>query len=587
MIDDQPRLVDSDPWVFSGGEINFGYPTGILKPEAPEGGPSIRVIFVGQVEERFLVCLPASVWHKKTANRKLPTGTLVKATAVSVTACSEVDRKLADEDSSIRVWLGYLDPELAAATELGDLTMECSEDFPDGRLPFAEALGQLCQDHFAFFSLGEEIQEPDGVPASGSGDMSGRMAAVENALVSITQSLAELSEKVEPRVSFAPDPTSLTSSTRPVHVAATAKVVGGPRRKGALRQPPVLPQQQDLLPEVSEVEDSEPALFPGLDPGVVQAALSAGVPKDSLEEMQKLLQKNPKRTRALKQERKTVLSNPLSESEEEEEAQCVDGMQAGSSIDPMSTAISKLTKIVTHLSQDKGKKPRSKLDAALDGALVSGTDSSSGMGSKKSAIARRALRASLVEAPEEIYLLIEKLMAEDVLSHTMPHGMAAPTFSARSWVEHRSRIGAYKTMAHAAWGASGILDALRNGNVASARARVCLLLLQLDQASVDRGQWNLAAELSLEMTPPFSTLSHHQSPAIQDGESPFSRLLDARWAELALGHLKETEEYVQKRTQLGKKLNNPINSTLEEEESPSPRRRPKAKAKAKALANEG
>lgn len=575
-------LVDSDPWVLAGGDINFDYPTGILKPEGPDGGPSIRIIFVGHLEDRFLVCLPGSAWHKKTINRKLPAGTLVKATSVSVIACNEADRSLADEEVSLRVWLGYLNADLVVATELGDLTMECSEDFPDGRLPFAEALGQLSQDHFAFFSVGEEVQEPGGEDASGSGDLSGRMAAMENALLTITESLSELSKKVEPRVSFAP--TVTTSRPPSKHAPVPAKGLGGLHRKGALRRPVELPLQPDLLQESSGAEDAEAGLFPGLDPGVVHAALSAGVSKDSLEEMQKLLQVNPKRSKALKQERKTVLSNPLSDSEEEAEEQSGDGMQGGSSSDPMSSAISKLTKIVTHLSQDKGKKPRSKLDAALDGALGINADSSSGMGSKKSAVARRALRASLIEAPEEIFGLIEKLMAEDVLSHTMPHGMAAPTFSARSWVEHRSRIGAYKTMAHAAWGASGILDSLRDGNLASARARCCLLLLQLDQASVDKGQWHLAAELSLEMAPPFSTLSQHQTPSVSDGESPFSKLLDARWAELALGHLKDTEEYVLKRTQLGKKIQNVTTSQQEEEILPVPKRRPKAKPKAKALA---
>ena len=508
---------------------------------------------MGQVEDRFLVCLPSTVWHKKTANRKLPAGTLVKATPVSVAACNEADRTLVDEETSFKVWLGYLDADLVDVTELGDLTTECSEDFQDGRLPFAEALGQLCQDHFAFFSFGEETQEPGGGGASGSGDMSGRMAAVENALISITQSIAELSKKMEPRVTFAADSTPLAASAKAV--PAAAKGVGG-------------------------------ALFPGLDPGVVQAAMNAGISKESLEEMQKLLQLNPKRTRALRQERKTVLSNPLSESEEEAEEPKEGGMPAGSADHPMSTAISQLTKIVTHLSQDRGKKPRSKLDAALDGALGTNADSSSGMGSKKSAVARRALRASLTEAPEEIFALIERLMAEDVLSTTMPHGMAAPTFSARSWVEHRSRIGAYKTMAHAAWGTSGILDSLRSGNISGARAKCCLLLLQLDQASIDRGQWHLASELSLEMGPPFSTLNQHQVPSVQDGESPFSRLLDPRWAELALGHLKDTEEYVQKRTQLGKKLTTTTTSNPEDDPLPVPRRRPKAKAKAKALATE-
>ena len=50
-----------------------------------------------------------------------------------------------------------------------------------------------------------------------------------------------------------------------------------------------------------------------------------------------------------------------------------------------------------------------------------------------------------------------------------------------------------------------------------------------------------------------SVLSQHQPPAVQDGEMPFSKLLDARWAEVAMAHVKDTEEYVARRSKLGKK----------------------------------
>ena len=80
-----------------------------------------------------------------------------------------------------------------------------------------------------------------------------------------------------------------------------------------------------------------------------------------------------------------------------------------------------------------------------------------------------------------------------------------------------------------------------------------------------------------------AALAAHQMPNVGEGESPFSRLLDGRWAEICLGHLKDQEEYVNKRRALGK-----VTAKTSKEESgdtaASDRRRPKAKAKAKSAA---
>jgi hypothetical protein len=93
----------------------------------------------------------------------------------------------------------------------------------------------------------------------------------------------------------------------------------------------------------------------------------------------------------------------------------------------------------------------------------------------------------------------------------------------------------------------------------------------IDQTACDRGSWTLAAELALEQGPPLSVLAQHQPPAVGDGEQPFSRLLDPRWAEVALAHLRETDDYLTRRTKLGKK------DAAEASE-------PKAKAKSKGKA---
>lgn len=167
-------------------------------------------------------------------------------------------------------------------------------------------------------------------------------------------------------------------------------------------------------------------------------------------------------------------------------------------------------------------------------------------------------------------------MMEDLALQTLTPGQPSSGLSCRAWIEHRSRIGSYKTAAYCSWAAGGIHDAFMQGNIAQARARVALLVLMLDQTAVDRGSWALSSELSLEPPPPMGALSQHHPPAVGDGEAPWSRLLDPRWAEVCLSHLREAEDYLSKRSKLGKKGS--------EEDSAAAA---KAKAKAKQKASGG
>lgn len=269
--------------------------------------------------------------------------------------------------------------------------------------------------------------------------------------------------------------------------------------------------------------------------------------------------------------------DPLSE-EEDEMGEKEDGSppSAGGTVE---TALVRLTDIVQTLAGDRVKKGgTSKLEAALDHVGPSSSTDGSSIGTgKRSAAARRALRSMLTESPAELSLMIERAMYEDLTSSTLGPNLSLPPMSSRAWVEHRSRIGSYRTLAHAAWGVSGALDCLTKGEVAGCRARLNILLMQLDQSAIDRGNWYLASELSLESSPPMSVLEQHRPPNTLEGESPYSRLLDPRWAEVSLSHLKEQEDFVTRRKNLGK------SSTKKEEEEADPKKRPRPKAKQKAL----
>lgn len=557
MSDASPMLLDLENCyvVTEEGSIDSNFATGKLQVESEGNGPSVRVIFVASQDNKVLVALPFSSWHRTVASRVLEPGSLKKPVALEVAACREDDRATSVEGRVLKIWMGYFVMDYAALVDEFSLVFDSVDyDFSeDGLLPLPASLRELAVEHFAFFSASEG--PPVHQAESGSVDLGARVSKMEDLLTKMHGDLMKLmggqSTQATPTLKR---PTSKQRSSRP----------------SALKNPKI----DVVLPE----EENPGINYPDLDQSVVSAALQAGIDPKTLEEMQKLVNVNRKGAAALKQTSAAPLADPLSESEDAEEKEEDSGYPKGGG-DPVHAALSKLTKIVSHLATTKTRKG-GKLEQALDGASTT-AESSTSTGTKRSAAVRRALRLALTESPAEIYELLERLMQEDVVSHSLEPGLeAASTFTARGWVEHRSHIGAYKAVAHCSWGVAGVLDSLRRGKVAEARARSAVLLLQIDQSCVDRGSWVLSSELSLENPPPFHNLMHHAPPDIAQGDLPFSRILDPRWAEVTLAGLKDREDYIHRRRSLGRPQGAAA-SSLEEEEK-EPRRRPKPKAKPKA-----
>ena len=555
-----------NPYVVD-GELQSDYRIGVVEVSSLAHKPCIQVLFIANIDDRVLVAWPKSGWHRKVANRVVPGSWVSKMTAVETVACSHYAREEPLEDVKMKIWIGFLSQE---AVELVDFSLEdCSVEytFEDGNVPFPQALADAANEHFSFFSASEGVlvqhgrqqvtdREPEVGAEPGSPQVLSRVVKLEELMEQMAESLATIASKQEEVGPAASRKPAIRKSSSPTLFRANPKAVGSQRVSFA----------------------AQPA-FPALDAGVVKAALQAGVESSVLEQMNKLVQRNPKAAKMGDLTPKQPSMDPLSEEEDDLEERG-DGSppDAGS---PVENALVKLTDIVSSLATDRGKKSAtSKLDSALDhvGGSSSMDGTSIGTG-KRSAAARRALRSMLTDSPEELSLMIEKLMFEDLTSSTLGPNMTMPPMSSRAWVEHRSRIGSYRTLAHGAWGISGALDCLTRGEVAACRARLNILLMQFDQSAVDRGNWYLASELSLESPPPMSVLEQHRPPNTLDGESPYTRLLDPRWAEVSLSHLREQEDFVTRRKNLGKAGNK------KEEEDADPKKKPRPKAKQRALAD--
>ena len=158
----------------------------------------------------------------------------------------------------------------------------------------------------------------------------------------------------------------------------------------------------------------------------------------------------------------------------------------------------------------------------------------------------KALQKTLKENYQEIYNSVERLMKEDLGSQTEGPGLPQSSGTFRGWVEHRSRIPAIPTNCRLAWILAGALHTLNQGDIPGAKATLGLGLASLDRLAIDRGQWLVAAECSLEpLGPPISCFQRHQLPTLE--EAQHSRLLDPRWIEAFYQKVKDLDDYVERK----------------------------------------
>ena len=564
----------SSPYIFTEGEINFEYPVHLDPFEGLP--PSTQLLYITEFDGKTLVGVPQSAWSRLVSKRAMPATCLTKASLLEVLACRMSARTTPESEEKIKLWVGFLKPEFIQYVHTFIEDFKCDhffdDDMADPLLPFAQSLIDAAQEHFAFFSAAEEQEVPDGdlgeqdeqelIADSGyPKSLLKRVEKLEGTMLSVSEGIQELLGREK-----APIPFNFTADAGKKTLAKKAPV----KKPVAMGNPKPKPGSK----------------YPLLDPGVVEAAIQAGVPESNLVEMQRLIGSNAKAAK-VKDLNTRVIIDPLSEEEDgaAAAAQAAEGFGLEEEPqDPVHNALHKLTAIMEVLTLEKKKKtPTSRLDTALDNLGPAGSESYSVGAGKKSSAARRMLRSVYQEHPEEISAVVERLIYEDLSSQTLGPGQTAQGLNARAWVEFRSRIGNYKTSAHSSWAAAGILDSLIAGDVSRARARCALLLLQLDQASVDRGSWGLASELSLEGLPPYSALAAHTSPLVSEGEQPFSKILDPRWAEICLAYLKEQDDYLLRRKNIGRMTNpNPKLKDQDEDAEVEKRRRAKAKAKAKS-----
>ena len=531
------------------GVVDPAYPVGIfqLGLGAKE---SSEVIVITEADNKIVVALPESVWHRTPAKRLAPSRCLIKPALISVAAVPRGDRETGEDlGFSLKAWVGILDPRWE-----GEISFD--EDEEPGKkfggevediLPLAQALVDVANEQYAFLTAESGVPgQPEARAPPGAVDTEERIQVLEAGMLSIQESLQQLLKK--PQVTFK-NPTS-KAKPKPA-VKKDAKTVAG------------------------------------LDGGVVQSALTAGIPLSHLRQMGDILRERPRRLDDVPRKALQKEVTPLDEEEfpeegidgeeylEEEEAE-PGGDSNGSGV---GEAIKQLTKIAAHLTESRKKDP---LELLLDGGggTASSSDTAGLPGSKKNSAALRALQKQLQENPRYIFQMLEANMQADFLSRPVAPG--EPTASGctvRGWLASKSRVQLYTNHVRWMWQVSGIWDALIAGRVEEARARCGLLVAAGEQSSIDGGSWLISSVSLMEQPPPYQMFAHHQAPS--NLECQHSILYDPRWVEVFMGHVREVDTYQEAKKKLSKG-GGTSKAGDKEEELTSAGAAAKAKAKAKA-----
>ena len=315
------------------------------------GGGSANCVAIAEVGERILVAVPFSVWSRHRKRRKLDPDALSRVQSVEVAAARTADRTQQDSSSVIKVWMGLL-----AASREADFSPAESDipDYPfvttegiENVLPLGEALSAVAQDHFTFLSaaesaapavapepvVGPTVKPPAGTLSRADERTEQRFQKIEGALAGITDLLTEM------------------------------RGAQGGQTSVAL-VPPAQPAVEGT---------GLPDRYPGLDPGVVQQAIQAGIGADVLAEMSALAADPAKDTVTAVPE--TLAKRAQLAVAPKVPVQGPPGLAEGSGVagpraTPLETCVQQLATIMQQMHEDKAQRrtdPRD-LDALLDRA---------------------------------------------------------------------------------------------------------------------------------------------------------------------------------------------------------------------------
>lgn len=498
-VPETPPTLRSCLLVGEGGTAREHYEVGYLEADSEEGAALSELIPLSISEGKVVVAVPSPVWNRAVSRRYLPRTALSKAILVEVAAAEAEDLE-SITGTTVKVWLGLLDPALEGA-----VIMEAESEEPgiqmfvdengEVRFPTSESLAVAVSEHFAFVTA-----------------QSGTAGVLPKA-------------KRRARQDAGKQDVDLGGHQRDAYGF-------GWRITGRSR------------------EECSGNSSCGLDPGVASAARDAGITEEQLRKLGSLMMKPNRMVEAARGEGVPRRKTALSESEDEEEAAEDTAGEDAAGAKPIEKAVLQLTKLMATMAKPSRKKGG--LEGILERIDAGGTGGDGGpassSGGRSKAAAYLKLKEALRSHPSWIYQSIEGQMEEDFSAVRSQPGSTSVVTTSRAWVEHRSRIGHFPSTIRAAWLLAGVHDSLKNQEFDQARARCCLGLAAIDQSAMDQGNWSLAQEFLLELPPPYGSFSNRRP--VDPSEHQSTRLVDDRFLEVMMWRLRDRDHFHESKKRL-------------------------------------
>jgi len=159
-----------------------------------------------------------------------------------------------------------------------------------------------------------------------------------------------------------------------------------------------------------------------------------------------------------------------------------------------------------------------------------------------------------------------------------------------SVLHYLERQGGYKSnreLGLVAWVLGHAIDAAAAGDFCHTKEVLALLMVAVEQATIDRGDWSLAYMLTLMEEPP-NQMFQDRSAAMLHHTRPFGPLVPPQWTAVCLSYLKDLEVLATRKTETAKKIAKPAvaserpPASQEPDREASPKRKPRFPKKPKA-----
>lgn len=191
------------------------------------------ILVVAFFKDRYLVAVPSSLWHRKAASRKLPSGALVRPLSIEVPAVSNESEVEAELRINCRVCLGWLSSDLVDSLSFDFEEEELTYNFvaTDGEtvcLPSALSLVEAAKEKFGVTVDGQVDGQSGPLDSKDS-----RLEDLENKFNLLQASLDRLLDDQSGGSGFH------SAAEDPLALQAPPGLTPNPKRKSALRKPAV------------------------------------------------------------------------------------------------------------------------------------------------------------------------------------------------------------------------------------------------------------------------------------------------------------------------------------------------------------